>query len=213
MTTNNSQPVDRTTRNRKRKAILASGAVLGIGAIITLAAWNDSVWGNGAFGTGDNAWNVEGSTDGVHFAEYSEPGSPGAINFSIAELQGVDPSNLMPGKTAIGQFWLREGGQKMDANVTIEPPQTDAGNSLGNALNVKVFALGPDGMFGGDDDETVVNSTTLAAAGSGGKAFTIKAGEVRVLRFEVSLNTDSPNGLASTVTANWQMKAQSVDNT
>ncbi|NLG54199.1 MAG: hypothetical protein GX542_00865, partial [Rhodococcus sp.] len=48
MTTNDAT---RERNRRKRKAILASGIVLGVGAVITLAAWNDSVWGTGAFGT------------------------------------------------------------------------------------------------------------------------------------------------------------------
>lgn len=39
------------SRARKRKALLASGAVLGIGASVTLAGWSDDSWVSGLFNT------------------------------------------------------------------------------------------------------------------------------------------------------------------
>lgn len=39
-------------RARKRKAILAGGVVLGLGAAVTLAAWSDDVFADGLFNTG-----------------------------------------------------------------------------------------------------------------------------------------------------------------
>ncbi|MFN3340157.1 MAG: SipW-dependent-type signal peptide-containing protein, partial [Dietzia sp.] len=39
-------------RARKRKALLAGGVVLGLGAAVTLAAWSDDVFANGIFNTG-----------------------------------------------------------------------------------------------------------------------------------------------------------------
>lgn len=39
-------------RKRKRKAILAGGVVLGLGAAVTLAAWSDDVFADGVFNTG-----------------------------------------------------------------------------------------------------------------------------------------------------------------
>ena len=39
-------------RKRKRKAILAGGVVLGLGAAVTLAAWSDDVFSGGTFNTG-----------------------------------------------------------------------------------------------------------------------------------------------------------------
>ncbi|WP_226438443.1 MULTISPECIES: SipW-dependent-type signal peptide-containing protein [Rhodococcus] len=52
MTTNDQA---RSRNSRKRRALLASGLVLGVGVVITLAAWNDSVWGSSDFGTGENS--------------------------------------------------------------------------------------------------------------------------------------------------------------
>ncbi|MDQ0866445.1 SipW-dependent-type signal peptide-containing protein [Arthrobacter globiformis] len=45
-------PSDRSSKHRKAKAILAGGLVLGIGAAVTLAAWNDSEFIFGEFGGG-----------------------------------------------------------------------------------------------------------------------------------------------------------------
>src|SRR5699024_2795864 len=46
-------------RARKRKAILAGGVVLGLGAAVTLAAWSDDVFANGIFNTG--SFELEGN--------------------------------------------------------------------------------------------------------------------------------------------------------
>lgn len=64
----------KTTRRRKAQAVTAGGIVLGIGAIVTLAAWNDSEFAEGLFGSGD--FNLEVSTDGEDFTDhYPEDGA------------------------------------------------------------------------------------------------------------------------------------------
>lgn len=49
-------------RKRKRKALLAGGVVLGLGAAATLAAWSDDVFANGTFNTG--GFELQGKTTG-----------------------------------------------------------------------------------------------------------------------------------------------------
>ncbi|EYT61124.1 hypothetical protein H483_0113320 [Dietzia sp. UCD-THP] len=61
-------------RSRKRKAILAGGVVLGLGAAITLAAWSDDVFADGLFNTG--AFELQGSINGTTFADYDGLGGP-----------------------------------------------------------------------------------------------------------------------------------------
>lgn len=59
-----------TTRNRRKVlAVLAGGLVLGVGAAITLAAWNDSEFATGTFTAG--SFNLQGSTDGTTYAEHT----------------------------------------------------------------------------------------------------------------------------------------------
>src|SRR5699024_3258295 len=51
-------------RRKETRAIMASWLVLCIGAAVTLAAWSDTVWGAGTFGTDGSAFNIQGSFDG-----------------------------------------------------------------------------------------------------------------------------------------------------
>lgn len=115
-------------RARKRKAILAGGVVLGLGAAVTLAAWSDDVFANGDFQTG--AFNLVGSTKAASetIGDYSEYNTDltaadlttgavgGGVNFKIDSL------NLTPGETVVapfsvatdlttsvdGRYWLEE---------------------------------------------------------------------------------------------------------
>jgi len=58
-----------TTTRRKVRAVLAGGLVLGVGAAVTLAAWNDSEFATGTFTAG--TFNLEGSTDGTTFTDHN----------------------------------------------------------------------------------------------------------------------------------------------
>jgi predicted ribosomally synthesized peptide with SipW-like signal peptide len=82
-------------RRRKTMAILAGGLVLGVGAAITLAAWNDSEFATGTFGSGE--FGLEGSTDGAAFS--SSPAAPGkSLTFAL------DATTLTPGDTVYAPF-------------------------------------------------------------------------------------------------------------
>ena len=65
----------RRRRSRMIRAILAGGLVLGVGAAVTLAAWNDSEFVTGTFTAG--TFNMQGSTtDGTTFTDHPV-GTPG----------------------------------------------------------------------------------------------------------------------------------------
>jgi len=84
-----------STRSTKVKAILAGGLVLGIGAAVTLAAWNDSEFATGNFAAG--TFDMVGSTDGSAFASHaSSPGAP--LTFS------ANFNNLSPNVTVAAPF-------------------------------------------------------------------------------------------------------------
>ncbi|MHC3001136.1 SipW-dependent-type signal peptide-containing protein [Gordonia westfalica] len=208
--TNNQTPTsapltdeERNRKSRKRKAILASGAVLGVGAVVTLAAWNDTVFGAGTFGIGDTAWNVQGSTSGVEgsYAEYATNTTSGPIAFNV-DLN-VDPAHLMPGQTAKGKFWLKETHNKMPADIVIQPA-ANAGNTLGQALLVTIK----------EGSTTLLSNSPLSATGAAATAakFTIPKGGTKVVDFEVTLPANAnPSAITDTsVTALWEMRAQSV---
>jgi predicted ribosomally synthesized peptide with SipW-like signal peptide len=102
--------VDKSKR-RKAKAILAGGLVLGIGAAVTLAAWNDSEFIFGEFGTG--TFNVQGSADGVNFDDHAS-GAPAGLSFTTTV------TNMSPNQTVAAPYALRiEQGSTYAASVTV----------------------------------------------------------------------------------------------
>lgn len=96
-------------RSKKVRAILAGGVVLGIGAAVTLAAWNDSEFAEGIFTTGQ--FNLEGSTDGPGgtFDDHNvdEDDAVAVLDF--------DAGNVVPGQTVYAPFDVR-----LDAETTVD---------------------------------------------------------------------------------------------
>lgn len=91
-------------KNRKVRAVLAGGLVLGIGTMVTLASWNDSEFVEGLFGAGH--FNMQGSANGMDFADHTS-GSPATLNFTVA------PGTLSPGDVVAAPYALR-----LDAETT-----------------------------------------------------------------------------------------------
>ena len=119
-------------KSRKARAILAGGVVLGVGATMTLAAWSDSEWATGTFGTG--GFTFQGSTTGQEgsFADHPE-GDPAALSFTL------DANNLTPGDSVTAPFWVKATGA--GATVTVKKPTlASAPSNLTDNLLVEYFA-------------------------------------------------------------------------
>ncbi|WP_241986298.1 SipW-dependent-type signal peptide-containing protein [Cryobacterium psychrophilum] len=107
----------RGLRSRKVGAILAGGLVLGVGAAITLAAWNDSEFAQGTFAAG--TFNMVGSTDGTTYAEHATVGAPATLAFT------VNPTLLSPGDVVYAPFAVKlDAATTNDALVTISNAAT-----------------------------------------------------------------------------------------
>ncbi|UYY81987.1 SipW-dependent-type signal peptide-containing protein [Arthrobacter sp. YA7-1] len=99
------------SRSRKARAILAGGIVLGVGAAVTLAAWNDSEFVTGTFNAGH--FSVQGSTDGTAFSDHVS-GSPATLSFST----GFD--KLSPSTTVAAPYVLHlDKDTVYDATVSV----------------------------------------------------------------------------------------------
>jgi predicted ribosomally synthesized peptide with SipW-like signal peptide len=82
------------------RALLAGGIVLGVGAAVTLASWNDSEFATGSFAAG--AFNLEGSsTDGTTFADHATAGTGAPLSFTL------EPANLSPTDSVYAPFAVR----------------------------------------------------------------------------------------------------------
>lgn len=110
----------RNLRSRKVRAVLASGLVLGVGATITLAAWNDSEYAQGSLEAGTFA--IMGSVDGENFDEM-EPEAH-RLNFTAAADQ------MYPGAQTYASFSVRTRAGSMAGLVHVTPAM-DEQNILG----------------------------------------------------------------------------------
>jgi len=99
----------RGPRSPKARALLAGGLVLGVGAAITLAAWNDSEFARGTFTAG--TFNMVGSTDGTTYAEHATVGAPAMLAFT------VNPTLLAPGDVVYAPFAVRLDAATTNAAV------------------------------------------------------------------------------------------------
>ncbi|MCF3140745.1 SipW-dependent-type signal peptide-containing protein [Paenarthrobacter sp. AR 02] len=120
--TTTAEASQRLRKAPKIRAILAGGLVLGVGAAITLAAWNDSEFAQGTFTAG--AFNLEGSTDGSDFGE-NPVTAPATLGFT------ANTANMAPGDVVTAPFAVRlDSTTTSDATVTVST-ETSTGGLVG----------------------------------------------------------------------------------
>lgn len=156
--------------SRKVRAVLAGGLVLGVGAAITLAAWNDSEFATGTFTAGQ--FNLEGSeTDGTTFTEHATSDTAATLGFT-APLAG----NLSPTDVVYAPFAVRlAAGTTSPANVVVS-----ADSSTGTVTNL-TYTLVSTATWGCDAaavsaGTVLVPAATPVATVPGTPGFTLAAG-------------------------------------
>lgn len=191
---------------RKARAILAGGLVLGVGAAVTLAAWNDSEFATGDFAAG--SFNLEGSTTGADsgFADHAAADGAAALEFTLPLADNLSPDDVVH-----APFWVR-----LDDSTTTPATLTAAGVDANgaNAVNLSytVSALDATETCGDDAGTLVASGTSLSDFTAGtGVALAIgagvDAGEAVQLCFEVTAGADLEQGAAASAT--WQFTATS----
>lgn len=193
------------SRARKVRAVLAGGLVLGVGAAITLAAWNDSEFATGQFEAG--TFNLEGSVDGEGFTEHASEEAAAPLAFS------VNSSNLSPGDSVSAPFAVR-----LDAETTHGAGVSlDAVGTTGTVAGL-TYTVGTTTSFGCDAGtvETLVEAgTPLGEIDADGAAFDLEVGsesevgEPMNLCFTVTADDGLAQGQEGTAT--WQFLATSED--
>lgn len=112
-------PTTRATLwSRRVRALLAAGVVLGAGATVTMAAWNDSEYATGTVTAATFA--LEGSVDGSTFSA-SDASAPHALGFSPA-------ADLVLGATSYALFSVRTQAGSTAGSVRV---LADDGNTSG----------------------------------------------------------------------------------
>lgn len=212
-------PPTRQARSRKLRAILAGGLVLGVGAAITLAAWNDSEFATGTFSAG--SFNLEGSTTSAT-ADYDDHNVDEGD--AAAGLVFTTPfDNLAPDDVVYAPFWLRlAAGTTTDASLVVESiTTTDTTLANADALSYDVYQLASStatcdeaGVAAGTvvasgaelTTDAAVTSTTLTLANG---ATAADAGAPVQLCVVVTAGDDLEEGGVTTST--WQFTATSTE--
>lgn len=174
-----------TSRRNKVYAVLAGGLVLGVGAAVTLAAWNDSEFATGNFAAG--TFVFEGSTDGTTFAEHPTSGEAASLSFSV----GFD--NLSPEDVVYAPYALRLTAST-DADLTAVAPVV-----TGDLAGDLTFAAVATTAFGCDDATDFADGSAVPTV--------IADGEVINLCLQVTAGSTIEQG--ETGTAVWQWNAVS----
>lgn len=161
-------------RARKRKAILAGGVVLGLGAAVTLAAWSDDVFANGIFNTGsfelEGNVTAAGTVDNTTDDWFKFDGADAANTADLAFDQVIgNESTLSYNEPVFAPIALRLSDDTTVnatvqlANVTIvDQPAT--GNTLATKADYTVYS--------GVDAETCTNATPTTNTSSWAQAAT-----------------------------------------
>lgn len=185
------------------RAILAGGLVLGVGAAVTLAAWNDSEFATGIFGAG--SFNLEGQeTAGGGFTDHeTAPGA--ALTFE------VEPLNLAPADVVYAPFAVRlDADTTTDALVTVS--SVGSGANAGNLTYeiITTTAFGCDADTTGDPLVPAGTATTTADSATFDltQGAAAAAGDPVNLCLIVTAGAGLVEGAAATVT--WEFAAESV---
>lgn len=169
-------------KRRRVRAILAGGAVLGVGAVVTMAAWSDSEFVSGVFASG--TFDLVGSTNGTEFIDHADSSSAAGLSFTM------NPENLSPGDVITAPFSVAlKEGTSYGADVLL----TSA--SMANELTGVTYGILQTTGFGCDD---LTGATSLVPAG------TALGSTLENVTFPVAAPTDtvrSQINLCFTVTA------------
>jgi len=197
----------RRRRSRMIRAILAGGLVLGVGAAVTMAAWNDSDFVTGTFTAG--TFNMQGSTDGTTFTDHPV-GSPGTLTFTVSPLL------LSPNDVVYAPFALR-----LAANTTNNANVVITGTTTTGVVTNLTYEVVRTTSFSCDSSSTDSTGTSLITAGTavttvvGPNTFALSkgspvtsAGATQFLCFKVTAGPGLTQGQTGTVT--WQFTASSL---
>ncbi|MDV6298620.1 SipW-dependent-type signal peptide-containing protein [Dietzia maris] len=187
------QPAAKNQNRRKKvRAVMASGLVLGVGAAVTLAAWSDTVWGEGTFGTENTSFNIDGSFDGgsswaAHVASDGEGANgPGAMTFA----QGAN--KLIPNEPVYQLVGLLETEGNLGADIVLDRAKSDT-SPLAQHVSVGVADVGTSQTAPKCDNSVTFTKTATIGADPGTMLSTEIAAEgYRWVCFSATLADGAP---------------------
>ena len=173
--------------SRRLRALAAGGAVLGLGAVVTLAAWSDVQTFEGSFQAG--SFGILGSADGQNWSNNTD--TPLELTFD-----GSD--NLVPGTAVYAGYHLKNIGT-IPAHITYSVAAQGA-LTLDNGLTYQVVRTAA----------PVACDATAVAGGeavTAGEEFTLGVEASESYCLEVTLSGDYGEDLAESGAVTWTFDA------
>ena len=204
MVTRSEMREKRRLRSRRLRAVLAGGLVLGVGAAVTLAAWNDSEYGSASFTAG--RFDIVGAIDGATFSSHATAGAAAALNFQLA------PTAMAPGNATYALFSVKTANPSVAGTLQLTAG-TPGGTGLatyltygvrtisGTTCNATTYAAGT---------AVVADGSALTANGATTQAVTANGAAQVNYCFAVTLPTTAPNAAQGlTMSQTWQIQGTS----
>lgn len=201
----------------KIRAILAGGLALGVGATMTLAAWNDSEYATTTVtaSTFSIVGNMSGQTGGTAFTEHDTTATAGVVTYSPA-VTGMSPGTVSYGTVAI----QTTAATNVTGSVIVQQSGAAPSTPLAGALRYAMRAV-PSGascnaaLFSNASAAVVVPNDTAFSTGistTGQTAQTLSAAGANTVTYCVRI--ELPSGALSslqggTAAATWQFLATS----
>lgn len=202
-------------RNRRIKAVLASGLVFGIGSAATVAAWTDTEEASGSFEAG--TFNLELAVDG---------------SWSNTSEMNFDAAGMYPGSKVYAPVFVRTTpGTTMDGELSVSSAgatggETGIAGSLEYRAVTESIAPGQEGPFSDGCTASafegslpfIFGSTAshepllTGGDGDGPQDLSAASADVRAYCFEVTLPTDTSSAAQGTSASNiWTFNAVSAE--
>ncbi len=195
-----------TSRSRRIRAVLAGGLVLGAGAAITLAAWNDSEFASGTFTAG--TFTTEGSANGTTFTDH--PTAPGATLAFTANVSNLSPAAV----TAAGYALHLTPATSTSATVDIAGVVTTGGATTNLTYGIVQVAQFSDCVPGAPGTATIVPAGTSMNAITSAAPFQLAKSTDGIatganVYLCVQVTAGGSIGQGTSATATWQFRATS----
>lgn len=192
------------------RAVLAGALVLGVGAAVTVAAWNDSEFATGSFTA--STFEIVGSTDGAQFNEHPDAANAAALSLTA-------PFDAMsPGTTVYARFVVKTTDASTVGGTVSLAATASNSDGLGFWLRYGVRVL-PEGAACSsstfDDASTSVvvpSGSTMTVDGTGNASVGKSGTDTANYCFAIALPSGTPNEAQGTsVNAQWTFTAESND--
>lgn len=187
---------DPSRRRRKLLALGAGGLVLGIGAVVTMAAWTDTevVQGNFAAGT----FGLQSSANGTDFSDHDT--SAEALTIAFDDLA----ENLSPTDSATGVYAVR-----LDPTSTYGAAVSGVVEASGDAADNLTYTVQQVTAIDGTTTQgTLVPSESVRAPGSH-DLFTLDA-KADVVYLKVTVTADEDLAQGETANVLWTLTGEST---